>query len=176
MARFFPLLPPRSASFSPQRLRSQSTPNGPKNVLRSLHQQRSQIRIALLADVHLRLALSRVSAVPAAAPDSSPTSRLLRKRCAIFQRQQERQRDQRAYALDLLQQRHLRVALFAQASRSARCTRGSARSPIRCTLSSGSSAALQFRTQSLRLSSDSYSAHCIPAAARRSSWPVHEPC
>ena len=30
MARFLPLLPPRSASFRPQRRRSQSTPNGPR--------------------------------------------------------------------------------------------------------------------------------------------------
>ena len=30
MARFFPLFPPRSASFRPQRRRSQSTPNGPR--------------------------------------------------------------------------------------------------------------------------------------------------
>ena len=30
IARFFPFLPPRSASFSPQRLRSQSMPNGPR--------------------------------------------------------------------------------------------------------------------------------------------------
>ena len=41
-----------------------------QNVLRSLHQQRPQIGIALFADVQLRLALSRV-----------PASRLLRKRC-----------------------------------------------------------------------------------------------
>src|SRR6201981_2743666 len=30
IARFFPFLPPRSASFRPQRLRSQSIPNGPR--------------------------------------------------------------------------------------------------------------------------------------------------
>jgi hypothetical protein len=30
MARFFPFLPPRSASFRPQRLRSQSIPKGPR--------------------------------------------------------------------------------------------------------------------------------------------------
>src|SRR5206468_3460478 len=30
IARLLPLLPPRSASFKPQRRRSQSTPNGPK--------------------------------------------------------------------------------------------------------------------------------------------------
>jgi hypothetical protein len=32
-----------------------------QNMMRSLHQQRAQIRIAFLADVHLRLALARVS-------------------------------------------------------------------------------------------------------------------
>jgi hypothetical protein len=59
MARSFPLLPPRSASFQPQWRRSLSAPNGP-NVVR-LHQQGSQIGIAFLADVHLRLALAGVS-------------------------------------------------------------------------------------------------------------------
>ena len=45
-ARFFPLIPPRSASFSPQHLR----PRMAQNVVRTLHQQRAQIRIAFLAD------------------------------------------------------------------------------------------------------------------------------
>src|ERR1700679_1145670 len=34
---------------------------GAENVVRSLHQECSQVRIALFADVHLRLALSRVT-------------------------------------------------------------------------------------------------------------------
>jgi hypothetical protein len=50
----------------------------PQNVLRSLHQQGSQIRVALLADMHLRLAPPRVSSpwyqAPRCASDSSPQS------------------------------------------------------------------------------------------------------
>src|SRR6202041_103572 len=60
-ARFFPRLPPCSASFIPHRRRSLSTPQGAENMVRSLHQECSQVRIALFADVHLRLALSRVT-------------------------------------------------------------------------------------------------------------------
>ena len=48
------------------------------HVLRSLHQQRAQIRIALFADVQLRFALSRFSA---SRPQSQIASRLLPKRC-----------------------------------------------------------------------------------------------
>jgi hypothetical protein len=61
MARFFPFLPPRSASFSPQRSRVAVDAERSQDVLRSLHQQRAQIRVALLADVHLRFALPGVS-------------------------------------------------------------------------------------------------------------------
>jgi hypothetical protein len=61
MARFLALLPPRSASFSPQRRKSQSIPR-PQDVLRSLHQQRPQIGITFLADVQLRFTLSRFPA------------------------------------------------------------------------------------------------------------------
>ena len=54
--------------------------SGAENVVRSLHQECSQVRIALFADVHLRLALSRVT------PSRLETNvaggiRLLRKRC-----------------------------------------------------------------------------------------------
>jgi len=47
MARFFPLLPPRSASFRPQRLRS-SPHRTTQNVLRLLAPEASQIGIGLL--------------------------------------------------------------------------------------------------------------------------------
>ena len=50
MARFFPFFPLRSAGSK-----------WPRNVVRPLHQQSSQIRIAFLADVHLRFAPPRVS-------------------------------------------------------------------------------------------------------------------
>src|SRR5450759_3088103 len=36
-ARFLPFLPPRSASFRPQRRRSLSAPKGPRIVVRALH-------------------------------------------------------------------------------------------------------------------------------------------
>src|SRR5580693_8153044 len=73
-----------------------------QNVLRSLHQQRAQIRIALFADVHLRLALSRV---PPSWLQSEITAHVaaLGKAMWVLQGQQEGQRDQRAHALDLFQ-------------------------------------------------------------------------
>ena len=84
-----------------------------QDVLRSLHQQRSQIGIAFFADMQLRLAPPRVapSRLQAQITTHVPT---FTKAMRIFQRQQERQRDQRAYALDLLQQRHLRITLLCQ--------------------------------------------------------------
>ena len=84
-----------------------------QNVLRSLHQQRPQIRIAFLADVHLRLALTGVSSSRLQSQIAAHVAALA-ETMRIFQRQQERQRDQRAHALDLLQQRHLRIALLRQ--------------------------------------------------------------
>src|SRR5580700_9420679 len=64
-----------------------------QNVLRSLHQQRAQIRIALFADVHLRLALSRV---PPSWLQSEITAHVaaLGKAMWVLQGQQEGQRDQ----------------------------------------------------------------------------------
>src|SRR5512140_800991 len=84
-----------------------------QNVLRSLHQQRPQIRIALFADVQLRLTRSRV---PASWLQSQITAHIaaLREAMRIFQRQQESQRDQRAHSLDLLQQLHLPVTRLRQ--------------------------------------------------------------
>src|SRR5207249_4437967 len=88
-------------------------PKWSQDVLRSLHQQRAQIRIAFLADVQLRLALSRV---PASRLQSQIAAHIatLAKTMRIFQRQQKRQRDERAYALDLLQQCHLRIRVLRQ--------------------------------------------------------------
>jgi len=82
-------------------------------MVRSLHQQRTQIRIAFLADVHLRLTLPRVppsrlqSEIAAHVPAFAKPLR-------VFQRQQERERDQRAHPLHLLQPRHLGIALLRQ--------------------------------------------------------------
>ena len=71
-------------------------PEWSQNVLRSLHQQRPQIGIALLADVQLRLALTGVSPSrlqsQVATHVATPAEAM-----RIFQRQQERQRDQRAF-------------------------------------------------------------------------------
>src|SRR5271169_7112152 len=110
------LLPALPAAFGqPQSPTSQIAVDAERSqdVLRSLHQQRAQIGIAFFADVHLRLALSRV---PASRLQSQIATHIatLAKTMRIFQRQHVRQRDQRAYALDLLQQRHLRITLLGQ--------------------------------------------------------------
>ena len=84
-----------------------------QNVLRALYQQRAQVRIAFLADVHLRLVLPRVSSswlqsqIAAYVVTFAEAMR-------IFQRQHVGESDQRAHALDLLQQRHLRKTLLRQ--------------------------------------------------------------
>ena len=80
-------------------------------MLRSLHQQRPQIRIAFFADVQLRLTLTRVSS-SRLQPQITAHVAALAETVRIFQREQEGQRDQRADALDLLQQRHLRITLL----------------------------------------------------------------
>jgi hypothetical protein len=80
-----------------------------QNVLRSLHQQRAQIRIAFLADVHLRLTLSGVSSSRLQSQITSHVAALA-EAMRIFQCQHEAQRDQRAHTLDLLQQRCLWIA------------------------------------------------------------------
>src|SRR5215469_10213012 len=64
----------------------------PQDMLRSLHQQGSQVWIALFADVHLRLALSRVSASRLQSQIATHIVALA-KAMRIFQRQHERQRD-----------------------------------------------------------------------------------
>src|SRR4051812_39757871 len=79
-----------------------------QNVLRSLHQQRPQIGIAFLAYVQLRFALPGVPA-PGLQSQIAAHIAALAKAMRIFQRQHERQRDERAYSLDLLQQLHLRI-------------------------------------------------------------------
>src|SRR5438270_25856 len=88
-------------------------PEWSQNVLRSLHQQRAQVRVAFLADVHLRLA-------PPGVPPSRLQSQIaahvpaLAKAMRIFQGQQKRQPDERAYSLHLLQQCHLRITVLRQ--------------------------------------------------------------
>src|SRR4029077_10641376 len=86
---------------------------GSQNVVCPLHQQRSQIGIAFLADVHLRLALARVP--PAwLQPEVAAYVPTFAKAMRIFQRQQESQRDQRAHTFHLLQQCHLRITFLRQ--------------------------------------------------------------
>ena len=80
-------------------------------VVRSLHQQGSQIRIALFADVHLRFALPRVSTARLQSHVATCVAALV-EAVRIFQRQHVGQGNQRTYALDLLQQRRLRVTLL----------------------------------------------------------------
>src|SRR6185437_3916376 len=84
-----------------------------QDVLCSLHQQRAQVRIAFLADMHLRLALSRV---PPSWLQSEIATHVaaLREPMRVFQRQQERQRDQCAYSLHLFQQGDLRITFLCQ--------------------------------------------------------------
>src|SRR5580704_351355 len=84
-----------------------------QDVLGSLHQQRAQIRITFLADMQLRLALPGVSP-SRLQPQIAAHVAALAETMRIFQGQQERQRDQRAYSRDLLQQRHLRITLLRQ--------------------------------------------------------------
>src|SRR5882757_1297956 len=110
------LLPALSAAFGqPQSPAPQITvdPEWSQDVLRSLHQQRAQIRIAFFANVHLRLALSRV---PPSRLQSQIATHIatLAKTMRIFQRQHVRQRDQRTHTLDLFQQRGLRITLLRQ--------------------------------------------------------------
>jgi len=82
-------------------------------VLRSLHQQRPQIRVTFFADVHLRLALTRVSS-SRLQPQIAAHIVALAEAMRVFQRQQKRQRDSPAHAFPLLQQRHLRISLLCQ--------------------------------------------------------------
>src|ERR1700756_5181747 len=71
-------------------------------VVSSLHQQCSQVRIALFADMHLRLTLPRVtpSGLETHVTGCIPA---LAKTVWIFQRQHVRERDQGSHSLDLLQ-------------------------------------------------------------------------
>src|SRR5579864_7978032 len=65
-------------------------PERSQNVLRALHQQGSQIRVAFLADVHLRFALSRVSPSWLQSQIAAHVATLA-KAMWVFQRQQEGQ-------------------------------------------------------------------------------------
>src|SRR5437879_13893477 len=63
--------------------------------MRSLHQQRAQIQIAFLADVHLRFALSRVAPSWLQSQIAAHIAALA-KTVRVFQRQQVGERNQRA--------------------------------------------------------------------------------
>src|ERR1019366_2909374 len=78
-------------------------------VVRPLHQQRSQIRIALFADVHLRLALPGVS-TSRLQSDIATRVATLAETMRVFQRQHVGQGNQSA--LHLLEQSSLRIALL----------------------------------------------------------------
>src|SRR3954468_10905581 len=77
-------------------------------MLCSLHQQRPQVRVAFLADVQLRLALPRVPASWLQSQIAAHVTTLI-EAMRILEGQQERQRDQRAYSLHLLQHGDLRI-------------------------------------------------------------------
>src|SRR5690348_11754568 len=99
MARFLPFLPPTLRQLQSPASEIAIDPERTQNVLRSLHQQSSQIGIAFFADVHLRLTLA---GVPSSWLQSQIAAHVaaLAEAMRIFQRQQEGQRDQRAYSLD----------------------------------------------------------------------------
>jgi hypothetical protein len=63
--------------------------------------------------VQLRLALARVSSARLQSQIAAHVAALA-EAVRVFQRQQKCQRDQRAYALDLLQQLHLRISRLCQ--------------------------------------------------------------
>ena len=111
-ARLLAFFPPRSASFFPQRRKSQSSPKGPRMLVRSLHQQRSQIPVALLADVHLWLALAGVRASRLQPHKTSHVATLF-EAMGVFDGQDIRQRNQVSDALHLLEQFDLRIRLLA---------------------------------------------------------------
>src|SRR5678815_4705234 len=85
----------------------------PQDMVRSLYQQGSQIGIAFLADVHLRLALARVSSSRLQTQVAAHIPALT-KSMRVFQRQQEGQRDQCAHPLHLLQLCHFGIAFPRQ--------------------------------------------------------------
>jgi hypothetical protein len=86
---------------------------GPQDVLCPLNQHHPQIGISLPGDMQLRLALS---GVPSARLQSYVAARItaLSKSPRVFQRQYVGQGDQCPNPLDLLGQRHLRIALLGQ--------------------------------------------------------------
>src|ERR1700690_1869979 len=113
IALFFPLFPPRSASFKPQRLRSQSPPNGPRMCCAPCT---SNVRRYGSPSLLMCICSSLCPEVPPSRLQSQITAHVaaLAEAVRIFQGQQEGQRDQRAYTLDLFQQRHLRVTLLCK--------------------------------------------------------------
>src|ERR1035437_3301229 len=82
-----------------------------EDVVRSLHQESSQIWIALFADVHLWLALSRVapSGLEAYVAGCIPA---LAETIWIFQRQDVGKSDQGSHTLDLLQPLCFRIPVL----------------------------------------------------------------
>ncbi len=146
----------------------------PQDVLRSLHQQRSQIGVSLFADMHLRLAPPRVSSSWLQSQIAAHVAALA-EAMRIFQRQHVRHRDQRAHTLDLLQQRRLRIILLRQLSRCAGCIRAI------CSLSDFDRGqqrlqrALAVPDSVPPLSPDSYCARCSRAIFRRKTSPARVP-
>src|SRR5450631_178996 len=74
----------------------------PQDVMSGLHQQCSQVRIALFADAHLRLTLPRVPPPRLEAHVTGCISAFA-ETTWIFQRQHVRERDQGSHSLNLLQ-------------------------------------------------------------------------
>src|SRR5215472_316296 len=80
------------------------------DVVRSLHQQRPQVRVALLGDSQLRLALPRIAAPRPQAYITANIPALLES-VLIFDSKYECQSDQRPDSLDLLQECRFRIIL-----------------------------------------------------------------
>src|ERR1700755_1914346 len=74
----------------------------PEYMVSSLHQQCSEVRIALFTDMHLRLTLPRVPS-PRLETHVTGCISALAETMWIFQRQHVRKRDQGSHSLDLLQ-------------------------------------------------------------------------
>jgi hypothetical protein len=106
---FLPILPPRSASFNPHRLRSLSAPNGPRiwcaPWTSNLRRYRSPSLLMCRCGSLPRVPPSRLQ------PDIAAHIPALAKTMRIFERQHIGQRDQRHF-LHPGQSRHFRVTLL----------------------------------------------------------------
>src|SRR4051795_6413611 len=84
-----------------------------QDVLCPLYQHHAQIGISLPGDMQLRFALPGVPS-PRLQPDVATSIAALAEAPRVFQRQDVCQADQRPNTLDLLEQRHLRIAFLRE--------------------------------------------------------------